>query len=326
MKAARVLSLDPLPDVLPTVDWGMRVPQLNADPNMVRLTRGYWFRKPEHYEPAMLAVLLQRHFRQGLRSLPITGLHALRLYKLPVDSTQHWVNPTLGHEPPPRARTFASAMDTPHLAWRDRRPKSELGGATLTKTYGLNPYLGPSESALTHPVEALSVAAPYLSSWRIIACLDYLLAHRIQVSTKIWLKPFDREEITRALSLLPPRSRSVCRIARLLNHAVERTWSSPETLTRLLVLKNGFPPPSMNPLVMLDGRERFPDLAWVSKRTALEYNSNDHAIDTQIYRDENYRLERFRDAGWKVRVLTWDDLKNPDRRTQWMCWLARQLG
>lgn len=325
MKAARVLSFDPLPDVLPTVDWGLRAPQLNADPAMVRLTRGYWFHKPEHYEPAMLSVLLHRHFRRNMSGLPITGLHALRLYKVPVDSTQHWINPTLGHEPAPRARAFVSAMGSPHLAWNRYRPTSELGGATLTKSYGLNPYLGPSECALTHPIEALTVAAPYLSAWRIIACLDYLLAHRIQVTNKIWLKPFDREEISRTLALLPPRSRSACRIARLLSHAVERTWSSPETLTRLLVLKNGFPPPSMNPLVMLDGRERFPDLAWVAKRTALEYNSNDHAIDTQIYRDENYRLERFRDAGWKVRVLTWDDLRHPARRAQWMCWLDQQL-
>lgn len=326
MKVAHALSLDPLPEVLPTAEWGRRAHQLSADPSMVHLTRGYWFRKPERYEPAMLAVLLHRHFRQGMRNLPITGLHALRLYRLPVDSTQHWINPTLGHNPPPRARGLMGAMESPQLAWYGRRPTSELGGATLTKSYGLNPFHGPVGCALTHPIEALTVAAPYLSSWRIIACLDYLLAHRIQVTPNIRLKPFDREEIIRALALLPPRSRSACRIARLLKHAVERTWSAPETLTRLLVLKNGFPPPSMNPLVMLDGRERFPDLAWVSKRTALEYNSNDHAIDTNTYRDENYRLERFRDAGWKIRVLTWDDLRQPHRRAQWMGWLARQLG
>lgn len=119
-----------------------------------------------------------------------------------------------------------SAMITPHLAWKYHRPTSELGGARLTQPYGLNPFLGPSGSALTHPVEALTVTASYLSSWRIIACLDYLLAHRIQVAERIWLKPFDREEIVRALSLLPPRSRSAERIARLLSQAVERTWSS----------------------------------------------------------------------------------------------------
>lgn len=325
MKAAHALSLDPLPDVLPTVAWGLRAPQLSADPAMVRLTRGYWFRKPDHYEPAMHTLLLHRHFRQGMSGLPITGLHALRLYKLPLGPTQYWVNSTLGHRPPPHGMAFASAMTTPHLAWNYSRPTSELGGARLTRSYGLNPFLGPSGCALTHPIEALTVAAPYLSSWRIIACLDYLLAHRIQVTKKIWLKPFDREEILRALSLLPPRSRSVERIARLLSHAVERTWSSAETLTRLLVLKNGFPPPSMNPLVVLDGRERFPDLAWTAKRTALEYNSNHHAVDIQTYRDESYRLERFRDAGWRVRVLTWEDLKQPDRRAQWLGWLAQQL-
>ena len=216
-------------------------------------------------------------------------------------------------------------MSRPHLAWNHYRPTSELGGARLTKSYGLNPFLGPSGSALTHPIEALTVAAPDTSSWRIIACLDYLPAHRIQVTKQIWLKPFDREEIFRALSLLPPHSRSVEQITKLLSHAVERTWSFAVTLTRLLVLKNDFPLPSMNPLVLLDGRERFPDLAWTAKRTALEYNSNHHAVDIRTYRDENYRLERFRDARWKVRVLTWEDLKKPDRRAQWLGWLARQL-
>ena len=325
MKPAHVLRLDPLPDVRPTADWGRRAHQLAKDPGMMRLTRGYWFRKPEHYEPAMHSVLLHHHFRPSLRRLPITGLHALRLYKLPVGPTQYWVNPVLGHRKPQRGHQFAAEMNTPHLAWNHHRPESALGGARLTKSYGLNPFLGPSNSALTHPIEALAVAAPCLSSWRIIACLDHLLAHRLQVTDTIWLKPFDRKEITRALTQLPPRSRSVDRITRLLNQAVERTWSSAETLTRLLVLKNGFPPPLMNPLVMLDGAERFPDLAWPAKRTALEYNSNDHALDIRTYRDDNYRLERFRDAGWKVRVLTWDDLRLAGRRAQWMAWLERQL-
>lgn len=326
MRLAHARRIEPLPEVRPTLDWGRRPHQLAADPHMVRLTRGHWFRAPDHYDAVLRTVLLQKHFRRDLDHLMITGLPAMQLYNMPVGPTPYWINPALGDKAPPRHREVGSALNIPHFAWSSSRPRSGLEGAKLSKRHGVNGYHGPGDSSLVHPVEALVVAAPFLSSWRIIACLDYLLAHRIRVSEEILLRPFDRPEITRALALLPQRSRSVERVSRLLARSVERTWSATETLTRLLVLKNGFPPPTMNPLVFLDGAERFPDVAWPEKRTALKYNGTGHALDIRSYRDENYRLERFRDAGWNVRVLVWEDLKQSHRRAQWMQWLSLHLA
>lgn len=323
-----VFAADPgeRPPVQPFSRWNRRNEQLRRDPAMHSLLRGVWVRSPQPPTPLQRAALLQCHLRTPDNRLRVTGLSALQLLSLPVGDTRPWVNHLLGHPAPEKVTELKQAMHLPHLAWYGTRIRTTVPTLRITKSRGLGSFQGPWGCNLAHPVEALVEAAPYLSVWRLTACIDSLLTNRIIVDAHNTVPCFDTELLTEALSRLPARSRGVRRVRTALRSAQGPTLSPNETLTRLIAVHHGITRPVMNHPVTVGGRTFYLDLAWPGAMVALEYNGGVHYENRAQYEDENHRIQLLRDAGWEIRVLVWADLWQSGRRGQWLEFLARRLG
>lgn len=91
------------------------------------------------------------------------------------------------------------------------------------------------------------------------------------------------------------------------------SWSRPESLLRLLVVRSGLPEPALNPRIALPGgRAVRPDLAWPDRRVAVEYDGSAfHGRDG--WDADAARHEMLIDAGWTVvRVRSSDLFRHPD--------------
>lgn len=258
----------------------------------------------------------------GLR---VTGLTALQLYGLPLGVPDADLDHVLGHAPPVRAGEYRKMLATPHLSWLGLRRKCPDKTTLVTKSYGLGRFPGPWGSMLADPVEALVVAAPYLARRRMTSCLDALMTRNIRSPAGKSFPLYSREFLDRRIDKLPPTSRTVRNVRAALNAAVEGAWSPTESLTRIIVVAHGCPPPVLNFHVVLDGVNRCLDLAWPEPRIAVEYNGADH-VDRRQYGDEMFRRHRLEDNGWRVRYVVGEDLIDPQRRHLLIEWLPQQLG
>ncbi|MBD2761936.1 hypothetical protein IEE92_05120 [Kocuria sp. cx-116] len=266
------------------------------------------------------------HYSKDGVGLSITGIHALQLFTLPVGYTKRWVNEFLGDPPPMRARELSRAYDVPHLAWTESRPTVREQGMRLTKSYGLKTYAGPWGTRLVHPVEALVAAAPYLSQWRLTACLDALLSGELQIPEFTPQPAMTKDDMTAAISLLPARNPAVIALKRALVNAAEPVWSPMETLVRRMVVTQDFPEPTLNHPVMIEGNLAYPDLSWPELRLGIEYNGGIHLLDRRTYGTEMNRIRTFQDHGWDLNILVLDDLEDPRLRWNWLQWLAERLN
>lgn len=313
------------PEVRPFPLWNLRSEQLSSDPEMHQLVRGLWARHPEPLTALQRAALLQIHLGTPDNSLRITGLSALGLLGLPIGLTSPWINHILRDPPAPRADDFQELLHIPHLSWEGTRIRTCRSDLRITKSYGLQRGPGPWGSLLAHPLEAFVVAAPFLSRWRLIACVDALISHRILVEGRQFLPMFTPESLSEDLELLPPHSRSVKVVTYALRNAQAPTLSPVETLIRLLAVRHGLPRPEMNHPIRVNGRTFYLDLAWPHARVGIEYNGEVHYRNRAQYEDEHHRLHLIRDAAWDVRVLTWSDIRDPARRRDWLDFLARNV-
>lgn len=183
-----------------------------------------------------------------------------------------------------------------------------------------------ADRALCHP-------APMMSRWALTAALDALLVHRDLRpvdSTPAWTsqscgEPLSLADIYSALETLPPTSRAVMAVRTALKSTQYPTLSPMETLTRLMLLACGLPCPVMN--FRVDTRLGYSllDLAWPEHQTAIEFNGRVHSENHHAYKNEMYRNEVLRDLGWKLRIIVFDDLRDPARSVEWRTWLGRQL-
>lgn len=101
------------------------------------------------------------------------------------------------------------------------------------------------------------------------------------------------------------RARAVCALAD------DRAESPQETRLRLLLGRNGLPPP-VPQYVVLDHERRIArvDFAWPEHKVAVEYDGAWHAEGGQFARDRR-RLNRLHAAGWRVVFVTAADLYEP---------------
>lgn len=312
------LEFGPRPAVLRTRDTGKRTSRLVVDPRMQRLTRGLWVVRRKELSPLERSFLLQQHLGTEGSELSVTGFNALDLLQLPVGYTEHWVHQSLAMPLPRRMTNLSMEREVIHLAWSGARTQSVAPGIRLCKSSGLRTFGGPWGSTIAHPVEALVHAAPYLSQWRITACLDAMMSTQFIVPGTGAVAELPRAEIEDCLDQLPPHALSVKAVRKALRAAQEQCWSAMETLTRMIAVHEGLPVPQMNYPVEIDGRTFYLDLAWPECGMALEYNGKVHAEQVAQYRDEMYRLTLLRDNGWDVAVLVLDDLKLPGRRGKWV--------
>ena len=92
--------------------------------------------------------------------------------------------------------------------------------------------VGPWDCPLTHPMEALVVAAPVLPLWRITACLDALISLRVLAEGRTVMEPLTVDQLTDLLNQLPPRAQSVVRVRQAMALVQGPTISAMETLLR----------------------------------------------------------------------------------------------
>lgn len=80
-----------------------------------------------------------------------------------------------------------------------------------------------------------------------------------------------------------------------------------ETITRRLIVEAGLPEPLVHPLVVIDGLEWHPDLAYPALKIAIEYEGDGHRDEHQWHVDID-RYARFEAAGWITVRVTRDHM------------------
>ena len=318
----------PRPVVAETARWANRTERLHRNPEMHQLTYDRWFQADAPLSHLQRSVLLQHHFGTAGSTVRITGTTALKLLGLPDGAIYPWANRILNHPEPPRGRELSAHQKRiHHLSWLGKRRRSSHRDVKITKSYGLASYQGPWDSIIVHPVEALVVAAPMMDRWSITSALDAMLcSDKLKPVGASEPEVFTVDSIRSALALLPPSSRAVREVHRALAHVQFPTWSAMETLTRMMALACGMPRPVMNFRVDTPRGHSILDSAWPEHMTSVEINGRDHIRDHAMYKDEMYRNEVLRDMGWKLRIVSFDDLRRMDRLAEWLTWLGGHLG
>ncbi|WP_258924176.1 hypothetical protein [Kocuria varians] len=326
----RPLLFGPEPTVITTLEAGGVASRVAKKPHMHQLARGLWVVRETPPSPMERAVLLQKHLGRPGARLAVGGVHGLELLQLPVGGTDPWIERLLGSTAPVSPAGLAAQRQRVHLFWRDARVQTRQEGIRIGASKGLALLPGPWSSAVAHPVESLAVISRDLAPWRITACLDALISTEFGCPGTAKRCVFPPERVQECLDQLPPRSYGAVRLRRAWEDARSPCWSPAETLTRLIAVRSGLPEPILNHEVEVAGQRFVLDLAWPGvgdgAGVALEYNGAVHAREVQQYRDEMHRLTLLRDAGWDVRVITWDDLKMPLRREMWLGHLKRVCG
>lgn len=111
-------------------------------------------------------------------------------------------------------------------------------------------------------------------------------------------------EHLRSLADTHPRARGIVAARRVIELSDGRAESLPETRLRVGLLERGVPPgvPQFR-VTLLTGKRVRLDLAWPSRRLALEFNGPEHRTITGQNRDA-LRGGRLDDLGWEVVPVT----------------------
>lgn len=326
MEDPRAHARFPPPRTGTAQQWGRSPRSLTSDDSLLRLTRTLWSARPGAAvdEPRPLlrwekAALIQRHHDP---SLLVSHLSAAQLWGLPIAvASPPWTHVLLD-EPPPRQRLDPAL---PELTSTDHRRNDATGHFFVRQGIGMPPALGPWECRTTHALETVLKCLPWLPGWRAVAAVDQLRSAGLDLTGP--LRTVTAQDLRHAAEMVPPGFPGSRRLAAAIDHSSVNTWSPMETLLRLAVVGRGAPEPRMNLPVRMRGGETFRlDLAWPEARAALEYNGRVHYENRQIYGDEQHRLHLLEDAGWKVRVLVVDDLRDHHRFEAALRWLRRALS
>ena len=95
--------------------------------------------------------------------------------------------------------------------------------------------------------------------------------------------------------------------------------SPKETWLRLLLVDAGFPRPQTQiPVLAPDGYPRyFLDMGWTDLMVAVEYDGEQHRVDTSQYRGDVARSEYLESLGWRrIRVVAGDRAADIVRRVE----------
>lgn len=93
--------------------------------------------------------------------------------------------------------------------------------------------------------------------------------------------------------------------------------SAQETRLRLLITRGGLPEPVLNHKVTTGYGyiEAMIDLAYPGLMLGIEYQGDQHRVDTRTYRNDMVRRERLTDAGWDMIYVSADDLRRRPEET-----------
>ena len=157
---------------------------------------------------------------------------------------------------------------------------------------------------VVEPVVAWSQLAPLLSLDRLTAAGDHLVRRK---------SPFATMDEIAAFVAAAGGTRGIRSLRAVLPDMREGTESPRETVTRLLIVRSGLPEPVVahsvyNKNGVLVGT---PDLSYLRQKIGMEYEGIIHGLDTQVFRNDIERRERFQDEGWLIIRITADHLRNP---------------
>ncbi len=112
-----------------------------------------------------------------------------------------------------------------------------------------------------------------------------------------------------------------------MQHARESVDSPRETVIRLCLRFARLPEPEVNVLIGDAVRPvGVPDLPYVRYRVGVEYDGEYHFADLKQRQRDNIRRERFEDAGWRLIIITKEDMRRP-REIVWRVYRAlRERG
>ena len=116
-----------------------------------------------------------------------------------------------------------------------------------------------------------------------------------------------------------PHVRGLRRVSRVLDLVDEGAQSPKETWLRLLLVDAGFPRPQTQiPVLAPDGYPRyFLDMGWTDFMVAVEYDGEQHRVNTSQYRGDVARSEYLESLGWRrIRVVAGDRAADIVRRVE----------
>lgn len=88
-----------------------------------------------------------------------------------------------------------------------------------------------------------------------------------------------------------------------------RTDSPMETRTRLLMIRNGFPCPEVNPKILTDDGVflGYADMAYVERKIIIEFDGDHHRTDKATWQRDIQRARQFELHGWRrIQVASHD--------------------
>jgi hypothetical protein len=122
--------------------------------------------------------------------------------------------------------------------------------------------------------------------------------------------------------------RDVVRLRQVLSLVRYPVDSAMETRTRLLLVGAGLPEPRCGRDVREDGEWlAVPDLSWPQVKVAIEYEGDHHRTDRRQWQRDVRSRERLREHGWRVLLLTADDvLRRPEEVVARVAAALRERG
>jgi hypothetical protein len=261
----------------------------------------------ERHVPSTLPVSVSPAGSPGVLQRGPAGFDALPLaWRTRLESGINPSAPGPRYGPPPRVQPL---MTPPVLhcriseGTRPRVPEHvRLHLTRRTETYEQDGLL------LSHPSMVLFELATMLDHDDLVIAIDSLCARTPP------LRPLHLEELM-PLTHTHRGMYGAPALRRALRDARPGTDSPGETRTRLLLARAGFAEPVIN-LQVKDpdtGRRRYLDLAYRQVKVAVEYDGDHHRISVTQRRKDQQRKDSLESVGWKIRVVTAEDIKDPRR-------------
>lgn len=190
-----------------------------------------------------------------------------------------------------------------HVSRSAARPKIRRRGIVSHSVSGRRQVVKRQGMRVIAPADTWADLVGALDVDDLIVLADSTLRHRDAMTTL--------EELERALARVRggrSKGQAALRLAR------PNSGSPMETRVRLVAMRAGLPEPELNGKVYVDGEYAGAfDLVWRDERVIVEYDGDQHRTDRDQWLRDRRRLRLVMEDGWKVVVLTADDvLRHPE--------------
>lgn len=263
---------------------GMHRRDLASDA-MRRVFPGWWVRDDARVTLEELIPVFQQRVRPGA---VVSHETAAELYGFPLPTSLTWAGGAPIHCRGPRDAARTS------------------GRLVVAHPESAAPAFSHRGVAMSSPLVAIRDIAPRLSRTGLVVCLDALAADDFGTHGRLRLSEIE-ERVAVMQGLGVPALRHA------LPYVRERSWSPMETKLRLRMLSHGFPEPALNVEVVEEatGARFYIDLAYPDEMIAIEYDSEAHRKNRQIWQADLNKNEVLHDAGWKVIRASIADYRHP---------------